>query len=129
MNDDLNPPQGITAAPVPADPRPWPRYFARMIDVLLFGIVIYYVNVEGRFPAAQQAILFALVFGGTIALGALSDGWRWGALAWTAIALVMPLLFLGHYAVRDLWGVVFFALLFIHGLDGLRRLLQRKPVT
>ena len=39
MNDDLNPPQDITAAPVPADPRPWPRYFARMIDVLLFGMV------------------------------------------------------------------------------------------
>lgn len=39
MIDDLNPSQDITAAPVPADPRPWPRYFARMIDVLLFGMV------------------------------------------------------------------------------------------
>ena len=37
MTDDTNPPQGITVAPVAADPRPWPRYFARMIDVLLFG--------------------------------------------------------------------------------------------
>lgn len=38
MTDDIDPPQDITAAPV-ADPRPWPRYFARMIDVLLLGMV------------------------------------------------------------------------------------------
>lgn len=110
-------------------PIAWPELSIGMGGVLLFGIVIYYVNVEGRFPPAQQAILFALVFGGTIALGALSDGWRWGALAWTAIALFMPLLFLAYFSVRDPWGVIFFALLFIHGLDGLRRLLQRKPAT
>ena len=39
MTDDTNPPQDIAAAPVAADPRPWPRYFARMIDVLLFGMI------------------------------------------------------------------------------------------
>lgn len=39
MTDDTDPPQDTTAAPVAADPRPWPRYFARMIDVLLLGMV------------------------------------------------------------------------------------------
>lgn len=39
MTDETNPPQDIAAAPVAADPRPWPRYFARMIDVLLLGMV------------------------------------------------------------------------------------------
>ncbi len=107
----------------------WPDLFIGIGGVLLFGIVIFYVNLEGKLPVAQQAILFALVFFGTIALGALSDGWRWGALAWTAIALALPLLFLAYYGVSDTWGMVFLALLFVHGIDGLRRLCLRTATA
>lgn len=39
MTDDIDPTQAAIVAPVAADPRPWPRYFARMIDVLLLGTV------------------------------------------------------------------------------------------
>lgn len=104
----------------------WPERFIGIGGVALFGVVIYYVNVEGRFPLQQQALLFALVFAGTIALGALSDGWHWGALAWTAIALALPVIFVGIYQVRDGWAIAMFGLLFVHGVDGLRRLFDRN---
>ena len=54
--------------------------------------------------------------------GGLSDARRWGAIAWVAIALAMPALFLGWYGARDAWGMVFLAALLAHGLDGARRL-------
>lgn len=99
-----------------------PELFIGIGGVILFGLVIYYVNHEAVLAGAQQAILFALIFGGTLALGGLSDARRWGAIAWVAIAVAMPLLFLGWYGARDAWGMVFLAALLAHGLDGARRL-------
>src|SRR5471032_1520812 len=99
-----------------------PELYIGIGGVILFGLVIYYVNHEAALAGAQQAILFALIFGGTLALGGLSDARRWGAIAWVGIALAMPLLFFGWYGVRDAWGMVFLGALLVHGLDGARRL-------
>ena len=99
-----------------------PELFIGSGGVILFGLVIYYVNHEAALAGAQQAILFALIFGGTLALGGLSDARRWGAIAWVVIAVAMPALYLGWYGARDVWGMVFLAALLAHGLDGARRL-------
>ena len=99
-----------------------PELFIGIGGVILFGLVIYYVNHEAALAGAQQAILFALIFGGTLALGGLSDARRWGAIVWVAIAVAMPVLYLGWYGARDVWGMVFLAALLVHGLDGARRL-------
>lgn len=99
-----------------------PELYIGIGGVILFGLVIYYVNHEAAWTAAQQATLFALIFAGTLALGGLSDARRWGAMAWIAICLVLPLLFLFWYGARDAWGVIFMGLLLVHGLDGARRL-------
>lgn len=45
MTDDTALPQATPAKPAPADPRPWPRYFARTIDALLFGTIVMFVFV------------------------------------------------------------------------------------
>ena len=74
---------------------------------------------------AKAGALFALIFGGTITLGALSDGRRWGAIGWLLVALGMPLAFMGYFGVLDAWGWCFFGLLLVHGIDGMRRL---RPV-
>lgn len=103
-----------------------PDTFIGSGGVILFGLVIYYVNHEASLAGLQQLLLFGLIFSGTLALGGLSDARRWGALAWVVIALGMPLLFFGVYGVRDAWGMLFFALLLLHGLDGARRL-WRQP--
>lgn len=94
--------------------------------LVLFGVVVYYVNHELAFTLAERLSLFALVFAGTITLGGMSDGRRWGALGWTAIALGLPVLFMAVYGLRDPWGWVFCSFLAIHGLDSLRRLLRRR---
>ncbi|MET3132695.1 sterol desaturase/sphingolipid hydroxylase (fatty acid hydroxylase superfamily) [Oxalobacteraceae bacterium GrIS 1.11] len=101
-----------------------PDWFIGAGGVLLFGMVIYYVDHEGRMPGARQGLLFALIFGATIALGGLSDAKRWGALAWSSIAVALPLLFLG--SVREPWALVCLVLLLAHGLDGWRRLFTRR---
>jgi len=99
-----------------------PELYIGIGGVILFGLVIYYVNHEAAWTAAQQVALFALIFAGTLALGGLSDARRWGAMAWIAICLALPLLFLFWYGARDAWGVIFMGLLLVHGLDGARRL-------
>ncbi|MFM9434916.1 sterol desaturase/sphingolipid hydroxylase (fatty acid hydroxylase superfamily) [Janthinobacterium sp. CG_23.3] len=103
-----------------------PELFIGIGGVILFALVIYYVDNEGRYPAARQLLLFALIFAGTIALGGLSDGRRWGALGWAAIALALPLTFIGGYGVREPWGLCWLALLLAHGLDTGRRLLAGR---
>ncbi|MES2319470.1 MAG: sterol desaturase family protein [Pseudomonadota bacterium] len=100
-----------------------PDLFIGSGGVILFGLVIYYVNHELDFGAAHKLALFTLIFAATIALGALSDGRRWGAIGWVVLALGMPLLVGGLYGVRDAWGWCFLGLLLLHGLDGLRRLI------
>ncbi len=98
-----------------------PDLFIGSAGVILFGIVIYYVNHELALAFMPKLVLFALVFGGTIALGGLSDGRRWGAAGWVLVALGMPLAFMGHFGVIDAWGWCFFSLLLAHGVNGLWR--------
>ncbi len=90
--------------------------------LILFGLVIYYVGYEGRLPSVQQFVLFALIFYATIAMGGISDGKRWGGASWVLVAFLTFPLFIGYYQVRDPWAVLLFSALFLHGLDGARRL-------
>ena len=108
--------------PPPAAALAVPDLFIGAGGVILFGIVIYYVNHELELAPGPKLVLFALLFAGTIALGALSDGRRWGAVGWLLVALGMPLAFIGHFGVRDAWGWCFFSLLLAHGVDSIRRL-------
>ena len=98
-------------------------------SIILFGLVIHYVNYEGVFSGAQQLVLFTLIFCGTIALGGLSDSKYWGGVSWVLISLLAPALFLGVYGSRDGWGTLFLSLMLFHGLYGLRRILFSAPST
>ncbi|MFC5475107.1 sterol desaturase family protein [Paraherbaspirillum soli] len=101
-----------------------PDFFIGSGGVILFGLVIYYVNRQGSAAAVQQGILFCAIFLATIAIGGLSDGRRWGAVCWVLIALALPIFYVAYYAVRDPAPLVLMALLLLHGIDGLRRLLS-----
>ncbi|MBP0500800.1 hypothetical protein J8J32_22245, partial [Mycobacterium tuberculosis] len=65
--------------------------------MILFGLVIYYGNQEGRIDTVQQILMFCGIFLATVALGGLSDQRRWGGALWVALALLMPLVFVGQY--------------------------------
>lgn len=96
---------------------------------ILFGVVIYYVDHDSDFAGGLQGALFALLFLSTLALGGMSDGKRWGAVAWVAMAAAAPALFLGAYGLRDTWAEVFFAAMALHGLEVGRRLATQRFIT
>lgn len=50
--------------------------------VLLFGLLLVYISNENIWSFNQKAQFFALVFLGTIAVGGLSDGKKWGLILW-----------------------------------------------
>ena len=77
------------------------------------------LHVKTVFLAALTAGLYAL---------ALNADSTWPFVASyvaclvAAMTLAMPVLYLGWYGARDVWGMVFLAALLVHGLDGARRL-------
>ena len=107
-----------------------PGWYIGLGGVLLFGVVIYYVNQDGRALDAQRGVLFAFLFLGTIALGALSDDRRWGWFAWmllSSTALGATLILSGG---REPLGLLLLALCLVHALAGLPRALRSfKPAA
>lgn len=96
--------------------------------VALFAVVIHCVHRQGAWPAPQQALLFMLILLATIALGAHSEGRRWGRPAWAALAGGTAALFLGPFALPDPLGAAALAALGLHGLaTGLG--LPRRPAV
>ena len=92
--------------------------------LILFGLLIYYVNGDVGNMTAQRSALFAGILAATVAVGAISDGRRWGAIFWIALALAMPTLFIGHYGIRGPVPVLLFSAWLLHGIDGLRRAME-----
>lgn len=99
-----------------------PPIYIGIAGVLLFGGVIYYVNHELAWASAPRIALFGGIFGGTLAIGGMSDDKRWGVIAWVLVALTLPLLFSLHGGLADPWAIALLAALALHGLDGARRL-------
>lgn len=69
----------------------WRQVLVASGGIVLFGLVIYYVHYDGRWPQQWQALYFLLVFAGTLALGGLSDGRRWGVRLWLLVTVLLPL--------------------------------------
>jgi sterol desaturase/sphingolipid hydroxylase (fatty acid hydroxylase superfamily) len=86
--------------------------------VLLFVLVIYYVNCEAALPFAERFSLFAFIFLGTVAIGGLSDEKRWGLVSWIAIGVLLPGVFVGHFSVNDPVALLLYSLITIHGVVG-----------
>ncbi|MFJ1258854.1 hypothetical protein [Cupriavidus sp. CuC1] len=87
--------------------------------------MIHYIHRDGDWQGQRKALLFGLIFTGTIALGAMSDGRRWGAAACVllagALALAGPLREPGP----DWPGACLYLGLLLHGAITLPRLLLR----
>nr|WP_199066544.1 sterol desaturase family protein [Chromobacterium sp. ASV5] len=88
--------------------------------ILLFCMVIYYVNEVEMWNFPSQLSVAACLTIGTIAIGGMSDGKRWGWICWLALTLIMPALCIGLFDMRDTWALSLLSLLFCHGLAGLR---------
>ncbi|WP_339025734.1 sterol desaturase family protein [Leclercia pneumoniae] len=105
--------------------------------LLLFGLVLGYIQLYGydiERVTTQQTALFLLLAAGSIALGGISDGQRWGVVLWLLVTLGLPLLFIGIWDWRQPYWLGVMAGLVVHALALLagqgRRVneAQREPV-
>jgi len=88
--------------------------------VVLFGWVIYYVQMAGSFSPGQQWSLFGGLLAGTLALGAMSDRQQRGWQAWQILTLGLPLVCV-LLGMRDAAALTLSALLLLHGVLGWHR--------
>ncbi len=98
-----------------------PQAFVGLGGVLLFVLVIHFVNHQSAWSASEFAALFAWIFLGTLALGGVSDGRRWGLPAWAFITTVGAAAWLWGGSRHDVFAVLSMGLLMLHGADALRR--------
>lgn len=104
--------------------RQWPATYIGAGGVIVFMLVIGHIDAQASWPPLlSTSSLIALILS-TIALGALSDGQRWGAAAWVMLCLALPILFMRSIDLSSTWLSVPLALLLAHGLVGAWRLKQ-----
>jgi sterol desaturase/sphingolipid hydroxylase (fatty acid hydroxylase superfamily) len=96
--------------------------------VIIFGMVIYYVNADAGISGWQQFFLFALIFSATVAIGGMSDERRWGLLGWMALA-VMPFVYVVQFGVYDPWALALFSAWLLHAAAGLRLLFNSSKLA
>lgn len=85
----------------------------------LFILAISYIYTYGyglNDISLTQYILFAYLAGGTIFLGAMSEGRPWGIIGWIILTITMPLLFLYGFQWHQTYWQITMALLSIHGI-------------
>jgi sterol desaturase/sphingolipid hydroxylase (fatty acid hydroxylase superfamily) len=103
----------------------WPGAYIGCGGVILFLLVIAHIDGQPQGPVFLRGCnLIALILS-TIALGALSDGKRWGAVAWVGFCLGLPSLFFLAFDFSPHWLYLPYLLLLAHGFDGARRLLLK----
>lgn len=98
--------------------------------LLLFALVLGYIQLYGYGidnVTAEQTLLFLLLVAGSVALGGVSDGQRWGVAAWCLVTLLLPLLFLGVWGWSHLFWLITMPALAAHGV-ALTLGLGRRPV-
>jgi sterol desaturase/sphingolipid hydroxylase (fatty acid hydroxylase superfamily) len=104
-----------------------PEHWIALGGLFLFGAVIYYVHRQGTWQGTAQLSLFALIFLSTLALGGISDGRRWGMVAWSVLTVASPVVMMGWYGLRQPWGCLPLILLALHGLMSLGWWLAHPP--
>ncbi len=68
-----------------------PAGFIALLGLLLFGLVIFYINEQARFTNLAQWSFFTVLSLASISIGAMSDNKRWGLLLWLALFTLFPI--------------------------------------
>ncbi|ELV2782744.1 sterol desaturase family protein [Enterobacter cloacae] len=87
--------------------------------VLLFALVFGYIQRYGyRIDrlGAEQVLMFSLLVAGSVALGAISDGHRWGLFVWNLVTLSLSFLFLAGWGWSEAYWLVIVLALNVHGI-------------
>ncbi|MEM6804247.1 MAG: sterol desaturase family protein [Bacteroidota bacterium] len=94
--------------------------------VLLFLLLVYYVNVEPVWTGMRELALFSSIFFGTLALGGIADGSRGGMVSWIGIWLMCPILFPLLLHIQGGWMLWLIPLMLAHASWGLRLLVKTE---
>jgi len=85
--------------------------------LLLFILVMSYIYRYGYgYDQVQwpQLCLLALIALGSVALGGISEGRRWGISLWLAVVLLLPAIFIFYLNWHDISWLLMFAALLVH---------------
>jgi len=93
-----------------------PTQFVATAGLLLFSLLLYYVYQENVWPVNWKMFFFGIIFFGTIANGAFSDGKKWGIWLWVLDFLLLSPLFLISQQLYEPVLVTLFIFLAAHAL-------------
>ncbi|MCE7990468.1 MAG: sterol desaturase family protein [Roseivirga sp.] len=108
-------------------------FFIALGAFVLFGLLVHFIFREASMPLMEKAILFALLFFGTIANGGLMEGKVWGIFAWSFIPLALAVCYLLAAQELSILPLVLIGLLGLHCLyvlvAGVRLLMGKQQVS
>jgi len=68
-----------------------PDWFIGCVGVLLYSLMIFYVNAQDSLPALAEWSFFIILCLASISIGGMSDKKRWGLFVWIGFCSLFPL--------------------------------------
>ena len=97
-------------------------------SLLLFLLLLIYINNEQVWHFGPLAVLFSIVFFGTITLGSLARSQKIGLVAWIFIAIPMSLAFLAFFRISDILVIGIILAVVLHGIYGFWKLINTQKL-
>ena len=95
-------------------------------SLLLFLLFLVYINNEQQWSFQPLAILFIIIFFGTIALGSISNGHKIGLISWIVLAVPGAAIYAFFYGYVELPVLGILGAIILHGIVGIFSLLNRN---
>lgn len=93
-------------------------------SLLLFLLLLIYINHEQTWDFWHLATLFTIVFLGTIALGSISQGQKIGLITWVILAVPTSIGFVLYFQISEIVVLGIISAFVIHGFLGAWKLLK-----
>lgn len=94
--------------------------------LLLFALLLAFINFEDVWKSEIKWVWFGMVFLGTIANGLLSEGKRLGVWLWAVLTIPVSLAILTTYSLEHVGLITLLLIAFVHGLITLVWFLKTK---
>jgi hypothetical protein len=103
--------------------KPLPDFFIACGGLVLFGALLYYIYMEHKWASGGQFGLFALLFGGTIAMAGLFEKYLWGVAAWVGLGVVANAFYIYYFDIQSVVYISLSVLWATHALLALKKVL------
>ncbi|MFT5833301.1 MAG: sterol desaturase/sphingolipid hydroxylase (fatty acid hydroxylase superfamily) [Cognaticolwellia sp.] len=93
-------------------------------SLLLFLLLLIYINNEQNWSILMLTSLFVIVFLGTIALGGVSQGQKIGLISWVILAVPVSIGFVVYFQISEMAILGIVGAVVMHGLLGMWKLVS-----